>query len=470
MSSYKWCVVPGCRNTTIKTPDKLFICAPKDIKMRRKWLQLARRNPSDISIKTVIFFCEDHFDIEKDMANYCKYKMGFSQKILMVDGVLPSKFHCQPDRCKRICEPGTSRSAFAKRQRINLIEQCEAEICQPAGTEDKSHEGKMEDIITEPSTSEKSTTTDPITIAEKSVQFNSSYKLHFRSKAVQTKIFTRDTSVSPYKYSFVSSSTSPFKIDQHPFHVKPSKSGVINIKKRIGFDEDKSDADASSLYTEAPKQDSSSYTASSKLSDTSASSITNTNEDILKLQSSQINLQYIVKKPTLYIGISKESYFIVNLIHKHTNIPHEHILLCLKKIRLNNTFSELEDDFGFSLSYGSKLFTKNIPVIASVLRPFIVKLDNYSIKKTLPISFRHNYHNVSCIIDCLEIDIQKPSKALFQALTWSDYKKDGLNPGSFILADRGFKHVEQVLNEKGIKLLRPPSVQSGSKLSKAEMM
>ncbi|CAG4959725.1 unnamed protein product [Colias eurytheme] len=74
--------------------------------------------------------------------------MGFSQKIKMVDGVLPSKFHCQPDRCKRICDPGTCRSAFAKQQRIYLIEQCEAEIFQPAGTEDKSHEGKMEDIIT----------------------------------------------------------------------------------------------------------------------------------------------------------------------------------------------------------------------------------------------------------------------------------------------------------------------------------
>lgn len=96
------------------------------------------------------------------------------------------------------------------------------------------------------------------------------------------------------------------------------------------------------------------------------------------------------------------------MIHKHTNIPSEHILLCLKKIRLNSTFSELEDNFGLSLSYTSKLFLKNIPLIASVLRPFIVNLNNCSIKKNLPISFRHNYYNVSCIIDCLEIDIQKP--------------------------------------------------------------
>lgn len=46
---------------------------------------------------------------------------------------------------------------------------------------------------------------------------------------------------------------------------------------------------------------------------------------------------------------------------------------------------------------------------------------------------------------------------------------DVLEQGTFVLADRGFKHVEQVLNEKGVKLLRPPSVAAGSKLSKAEV-
>ncbi|KAF2890500.1 hypothetical protein ILUMI_15674 [Ignelater luminosus] len=44
-----------------------------------------------------------------------------------------------------------------------------------------------------------------------------------------------------------------------------------------------------------------------------------------------------------------------------------------------------------------------------------------------------------------------------------------LEPGTFVLADRGFKHVEQVLAQNGIKLLRPPSVAAGSKLSKEEV-
>lgn len=63
--SYKWCVVPACTNTSIKTPEKLFVCVPKNAKMRKKWLQLARRNPDDIADNSVVFFCEDHFDVSK---------------------------------------------------------------------------------------------------------------------------------------------------------------------------------------------------------------------------------------------------------------------------------------------------------------------------------------------------------------------------------------------------------------------
>lgn len=59
------------------------------------------------------------------MANYCQYKMGFSQRIIMVDGVMPSKFHCQQDRKKRVSDASTSRPAFLKRQKIQLIQECE---------------------------------------------------------------------------------------------------------------------------------------------------------------------------------------------------------------------------------------------------------------------------------------------------------------------------------------------------------
>lgn len=45
---------------------------------------------------------------------------------------------------------------------------------------------------------------------------------------------------------------------------------------------------------------------------------------------------------------------------------------------------------------------------------------------------------------------------------------DVLKSGKNILADRGFKHIEQVLLQQGVKLLRPPSVSADSKLTKKE--
>ncbi|KAH9642172.1 hypothetical protein HF086_002328 [Spodoptera exigua] len=123
-------------------------------------------------------------------------------------------------------------------------------------------------------------------------------------------------------------------------------------------------------------------------------------------------------------------------------------------------------------------------------------------------AFRHKYNKVSCIIDCLEIEIQKPSKALNQSLSWSEYKKTNtikylvscspnglvnyispgyggritdtclvetcdfincLEPGMCVMADRGFKHVESYLLKHGVKLMRPPSAVTGAKLSKTEV-
>ena len=353
-----------------------------------------------------------------------------------------------------------------------------------------------------PITQDKGTLTDPIVTIEKPVQATAKVNIHYRSKAVQTIWQTKSVSTSPFKVSTISRFTSPFKMEA--CRLQPSYSGGVRaLKRKIVIDEEKSASDISGC--ESGHLSSPFITTSSRDSD---SNVTDANEAIEQLQCLKNTLRLIDKKPMMYVGISAECYFLVHLLHKHTKIKREHILLCLKKIRLNSTFSELEDNFGISLSYASKLFLVNIPIISSFLKPFIVNLDKKLIKKNLPMAFRHNYHNISCIIDCLEIDIQKPSKAIHQALTWSEYKKgntmkylisctpnglinyisqgfggrtsdvtivencnflDGLEQGTCILADRGFKHLEQVLHKKGIKLLRPPSVNAGAKLSKSEV-
>lgn len=101
-------------------------------------------------------------------------------------------------------------------------------------------------------------------------------------------------------------------------------------------------------------------------------------------------------------------------------------LIMLIKIRLDTKFSELADQFGLSLSYASKIFLKTIPILAKALKNFIVRFDGNDTKQSillnLPIAFRYKYCNVSCNVDCLAREIQKPSKPLHQALTGQNTK------------------------------------------------
>ncbi|XP_028166100.1 uncharacterized protein LOC114356912 [Ostrinia furnacalis] len=411
--------------------------------------------------------------METDTKNYNMYKMGFSQKILLADEAVPTKFDCQEDRKRRLSGKGSSRKVFLKRQRTDLITEC-LQNQSVTETERLQKDEVMTQMIEPeelPRTQDKESITNPIITLEKSVQVSTKVIRHYRSK--------------PH-LKFLQHLVSPrlLSLNHDVFKYHNQELLKYLFKRNIGLEDEKSDSDIS-LF-ESGHSSPFIPTSSSKVTD-SDSNVTDTNENIEQLQCLKNTMRLIEKKPLMYVGITKECYFLIQLIHKHTNIKVENILLCFEKIRLNSTFSELEDNFGISLSYASKLFVGNIPIISSVLRPFIVNLDKKIIKSNLPIAFRHNYHNVSCIIDCLEIDIQKPSKALHlhQALKWSEYKKgntvkylisctpnglvnyvsqgfggrasdvtivenckflNGLQPGTCILADRGFKHLEQMLS------------------------
>ncbi|XP_049841376.1 zinc finger protein with KRAB and SCAN domains 8-like isoform X3 [Schistocerca gregaria] len=119
--------------------------------MRKIWLQLPLRDPNEIAVSTCVYFCEDHFDVnnapyetyypisclclwsiipvvkynyvqlEKDIENFYQYRLGFSKKLLLVKGVLPSKFPFQQNRSKRFSDCSTSR-----RQKNCLIREYEA--------------------------------------------------------------------------------------------------------------------------------------------------------------------------------------------------------------------------------------------------------------------------------------------------------------------------------------------------------
>ncbi|KAK5647949.1 hypothetical protein RI129_002841 [Pyrocoelia pectoralis] len=217
-------------------------------------------------------------------------------------------------------------------------------------------------------------------------------------------------------------------------------------------------------------------------------------------------LQY---RPRLYMGLPDYAFYTFKLLQKYCKIQNMYIFLTLKKIRTGQSLTSLADDFGTSEANASKIFSKSLPVISKYLRKCILTAQPTSVKLNLPLAFRARYNNVLCIIDCLEIEIEKPSDSVKQSLTWSEYKKcntlkylisctpDGivnfistgyggrtsdavivencgllevLPPGVAIMADRGFKHIEHLLVTKGCVLVRPPSVSASLKSSKAEVL
>lgn len=57
---YRWCFVPMCLNTQIKTPHKIFVQVPQDEKRRKLWFKAA-----DKPTKSCYYCCEDHFNVSR---------------------------------------------------------------------------------------------------------------------------------------------------------------------------------------------------------------------------------------------------------------------------------------------------------------------------------------------------------------------------------------------------------------------
>lgn len=184
-------------------------------------------------------------------------------------------------------------------------------------------------------------------------------------------------------------------------------------------------------------------------------------------------------------------------------------MITLKKIRLHQPNAILALDFGLATSSVTKIIRVTVPAIASVLKSLVYFPPSSDVQMNQPIPFRKNYSQVQSIIDCFEIQIEKPVDAVKQALTWSDYKgcntikylisitPDGLinfiSPGyggratdslifedcgilqtlpegSAVLADRGFKNIAHLLQQNGHTLIRPPSVSAKVKPTKKEVL
>jgi hypothetical protein len=220
-------------------------------------------------------------------------------------------------------------------------------------------------------------------------------------------------------------------------------------------------------------------------------------------------MELTLKDPKPFIGIEIEKIKILESFTKFIKKQNSLliIILILRKIKLNESFRILGHYYGLSESRVSALFHENIETVALCCEQLIFTPPPLTVYRNLPVAFRCNFSNVRELWDCFEIEIEKPSNPVNQALTWSYYKNgntikyfivstpdgfikyiskgvggktsdlalvqecgylDTLVEGTVCLADRGFKHLETVLAEKSCKLLRPPSVSANDIPSKEE--
>lgn len=225
----------------------------------------------------------------------------------------------------------------------------------------------------------------------------------------------------------------------------------------------------------------------------------------------------VMNNPMRYIGIQHDHIYILDIICDKMEYSQrgqalttkDALLMILMKIRTGIASDIIADMFGVTKSCYSRLFSRFVPIIASYLQALIRWPASEVIRSRLPNSFKAYFNKVESIIDCFEIQIEKPSVAMSQSLSWSEYKKcntikymisstpdglinfvssgkpgrcsdmeilrvsgymDHLQEGATVLADRGFKEIERELVAKGCKLVRPVSVGKDEKLSKQDVV
>ncbi|KAF9410765.1 hypothetical protein HW555_010247 [Spodoptera exigua] len=462
--SYKYCIVPKCTNTTRKTPDKVFFRISSDAKIRKQWCKVMRRD--NISPKSCLYCCEDHFNSKEKMYSMVEER-SFATYIFV---------------SKRRMPLPKERMAVVKMQRLTLV-----------------NEALSSEIAIKSSVSEPSQRSDhesfPLLILRRHCIVTKLCKLilnrNYRSKGVNVNIPTKKQNVALSPFPFVTQNigTSPVK---------------LSVLKRKLFTENTADTISISSYFSTSSTDyEPSYQSESSevLSDSEK-------EKQFKYEMCSIMLTAIEKEPKMLLGLPKQSYHLIKLLSDNIPLPSKHILITLKKIKLNESFSILALQFGCSQSTICRIFSRSISLIAAKLKDLIVWPASSDIYNNLPISFRRRYGNVVSIIDCLEIQIEKPSNAVHQSLTWSQYKKcntlkylisctpDGLinfisdgyggratdvmivqdssylqalPPNKAVMADRGFKDLSCLLEAKRCTLIRPPSVSKSTPSTKNEV-
>ena len=102
---------------------------------------------------------------------------------------------------------------------------------------------------------------------------------------------------------------------------------------------------------------------------------------------------------------------------------HDQLLLTLIKLRLDQQFQNLADQFNLPKSSAHDIFKRWIDLLHAKLK-FIIRIpDHDAARRTLPNIFRQYFPRLMHIIDCTEIFIERPKIVKARAQVYSNDKK-----------------------------------------------
>lgn len=421
------CLVPSCNNT-LENTDKIFISVPRIEDKRKRWctwLNVPFSNSHRLRV------CEDHFKLEEDTENWIQYKT-INTKLRLKKNVLP---HLNlPSQLS----PTSKKRKQEVYQEIRNKRHCSVQ-----------------------SYPEEASTSSSISEASKPIEF-----------VVAKENFIKDGNTNTEKVQLKLEST----------YVVP------NMLPQFEPDPDPTTSDDFEIYEDEA---------------------TDSEERLPKILA-PISIDLIHSQPRMYVGIPQEIFGKLKIIlMQRCNISERNLLMTLCKLRSNDSFEKLGYYFGISKSQCGRIFHNTIVNLAEMLGNMIYWPSAKLIFRELPVAPRYRFKNVQSIIDCFEIQIDKPINATYQKQSWSSYKHCNtikvlisITPNGYInfisnayagrisdtklvrvsgyteklpqnctiMADRGFKHIEEMLVEKNVTLLRPPSVMTGQKITKKDVL
>ena len=192
---------------------------------------------------------------------------------------------------------------------------------------------------------------------------------------------------------------------------------------------------------------------------------------------------------------------------------HEFIL-CMLRLRLGLGYTALALLFGISKTRVGQICNTWIAFMEQVLVPaLIIWPSRADITRSTPLVVKNKFPNLTCIIDCFEIFLQKPKAPTAQSQTYSSYKShntikflvsilpngcinfvspawsgnvsdkfitancgflDNIQAGDVVMADRGFT-IQDLLLQKSAFLIIPPFTRKcnwgkGKRLNQSEIV